>query len=233
MVKKGICHLSQIPLRANPKSSSEMVSQLLFGETYLVIEQREEWSLIQMEYDGYEGWLSKSSINFIDSLETNTKEYIQTDLIRHSVSNYTNQPLISSMGSGFTDEINSDNQRNILDIAKLFLGVPYLWGGRHFSGIDCSGFVQVLYKCIAIQLPRDASQQQKKGKPVAFKDLFEGDLVFFESNNRVTHVGMFIGDGQIIHSHGMVRIDKLNKDGIFNSETGEQSHSYHSAKRVR
>ena len=92
---KGICHLSQIPLRANPKSSSEMVSQLLFGETYLIIEQREEWSLIQMEYDGYEGWLSKSSINFIDSLETNTKEYIQTDLIRHSVSNYTNQPLIS------------------------------------------------------------------------------------------------------------------------------------------
>ena len=230
---KGICHLSQIPLRANPKSSSEMVSQLLFGETYLVIEQQEEWSLIQMEYDGYEGWLSKSSINFIDSLETNTKEYIQTDLIRHSLNNYTNQPLISSMGSGFSDEINSDNQRNIIDIAKLFLGVPYLWGGRHFSGIDCSGFVQVIYKCIAIQLPRDASQQQKKGKPIAFKDLFEGDLVFFESNNRVTHVGMFIGDGQIIHSHGMVRIDKLNKDGIFNLQTGEQSHSYHSAKRVR
>ena len=74
---------------------------------------------------------------------------------------------------------------------------------------------------------------KKKGKPIAFKDLFEGDLVFFESNNRVTHVGMFIGDGQIIHSHGMVRIDKLNKDGIFNLQTGEQSHSYHSAKRVR
>ncbi|MDG1046325.1 MAG: C40 family peptidase [Bacteroidia bacterium] len=230
---KGICHLSQIPLRANPKSSSEMVSQLLFGETYLIIEQREEWSLIQMEYDGYEGWLSKSSINLIDSVETNIKDYIQTDLIRHSINNLTDQPLISSMGSEFSDEINSGNQRNIIDIAKLFLGVPYLWGGRHFSGIDCSGFVQVLYKCIAIQLPRDASQQQKKGKPVAFKDLFEGDLVFFESNNRVTHVGMFIGDGQIIHSYGMVRIDKLNKDGIFNLQTGEQSHSYHSAKRVR
>jgi gamma-D-glutamyl-L-lysine dipeptidyl-peptidase len=230
---KGICHLSQIPLRANPKSSSEMVSQLLFGETYLIIEQREEWSLIQMEYDGYEGWLSKSSINLIDSVETNIKDYIQTDLILHSINNFTDQPLISSMGSEFSDEINSGNQRNIIDIAKLFLGVPYLWGGRHFSGIDCSGFVQVLYKCIAIQLPRDASQQQKKGKPVAFKDLFEGDLVFFESNNRVTHVGMFIGDGQIIHSHGMVRIDNLNKDGIFNLQTGEQSHSYHSAKRVR
>ena len=230
---KGICHLSQIPLRANPKSSSEMVSQLLFGETYLIIEQREEWSLIQMEYDGYEGWLSKSSINLIDSVETNIKDYIQTDLILHSINNFTDQPLISSMGSEFSDEINSGNQRNIIDIAKLFLGVPYLWGGRHFSGIDCSGFVQVLYKCIAIQLPRDASQQQKKGKPVAFKDLFEGDLVFFESNNRVTHVGMFIEDGQIIHSHGMVRIDNLNKDGIFNLQTGEQSHSYHSAKRVR
>lgn len=230
---KGICHLSQIPLRANPKSSSEMVSQLLFGETYLIIEQLEEWSLIRMDFDGYEGWVSKSSINLIDSSGINAKDYIQTDLVLHSVNIFTNQPLISSIGSEFTDVINSDNRHNILDLAKLFLGTPYLWGGRHFSGIDCSGFVQVVYKCMAIQLPRDASQQQKKGKPIAFKDLFEGDLVFFESNNCVTHVGIFIADGQIIHSHGMVRIDKLNNDGIFNSQTGEQSHVYHSSKRLR
>jgi SH3-like domain-containing protein len=65
---RGICHLSQIPLRADPKSSSEMVSQLLFGETYVILEQHEEWSLVQMDYDDYKGWLSKTSIHKIESL---------------------------------------------------------------------------------------------------------------------------------------------------------------------
>ncbi len=230
---RGICHLSQIPLRADPKSSSEMVSQLLFGETYVILEQHEEWSLVQMDYDDYKGWLSKSSIHKIESLELKSKTFLQTDFIQHSTNFFTNQPLISSIGSEFSEQTGSNNQSSVLELAKLFIGVPYLWGGRHFSGIDCSGFVQVVYKCSGVQLPRDASQQQKVGKAIAFMDLFEGDLVFFESNNRVTHVGIYMGNGQIIHSHGMVRVDELRKDGIFNLQTGEQSHSYYSAKRVR
>ena len=230
---RGICHLSQIPLRADPKSSSEMVSQLLFGETYTIIEQRAEWSFIHMDYDGYEGWLSKSSIHIMDISQTDSEIFLQTDLVKHTNNFLTDQPLISSIGSEFREEIYSNKQLGVLEIARLFLGVPYLWGGRHFSGIDCSGFVQVVYKCLNVPLPRDASKQQKIGKSIAFKDLFDGDLVFFDNDNRVSHVGIYMGNGKIIHSHGMVRIDELRKEGIFNSQTSEQSHSYYSAKRVR
>jgi gamma-D-glutamyl-L-lysine dipeptidyl-peptidase len=225
----GICHVSQIPIRSHPASNAEMVSQLLYGETYRILKSENDWSFIAMDYDGYEGWISNTSIYHWTQ---EVPRYTQLDILQHTISDLCNQPLCSSMGSQLVIEKKISTQ-SISEIAKKFLGSPYLWGGRHFSGIDCSGFVQVVYKCVNILLPRDASQQQKQGKAVPFADLFEGDLVFFENNNRVTHVGIFIGDGQIIHAHGMVRMDSIQKEGILNVQTQEQSHTYHSAKRIR
>ena len=228
-MEKGICHVAQIPVRGEPRSSAEMVTQLLYGETYTIIDQEEDWYKIRMDYDGYEGWLSDSSIcNYIKR-----QTYIQKGIFENNQNDIDKGTVISSMGSELQFVGLNAQYLRVVELAKLFLGTPYLWGGRHFSGIDCSGFVQVIYKVLGVKLPRDASQQQKVGKPVAFDNLFEGDLVFFHKNERIGHVGISLGNGKVIHSHGMVRIDKLTKEGIFDSDTELQTHYYHSAKRLR
>ena len=111
--------------------------------------------------------------------------------------------------------------------ALSFLNAPYLWGGRSLFGIDCSGFAQVVYKICGIPLPRDANQQVEMGSAVNFvSESVPGDLAFFgESEEDITHVGIILDGGRIIHSSGKVRIDKFDHQGIFVRETGSYSHS--------
>ena len=106
----------------------------------------------------------------------------------------------------------------LIHFSKLLLGSPYLWGGTSTKAIDCSGFVKTIYFTSGIILARDASQQFLHGIPVEYSSssdsLRKGDLIFFGYNNkgvkRITHVGMYIGDTEVIHSSGMVRINSLD-----------------------
>jgi len=99
--------------------------------------------------------------------------------------------------------------------AKRFLGHPYLWGGNSAKGFDCSGLVKTVYRLHNIQLPRDANMQVLAGQEVTidslYSNLMPGDLLFFGPHqNRITHVAMYIGHGEIIQSDGLVRIDSLD-----------------------
>ena len=113
------------------------------------------------------------------------------------------------------------NESTIVNTAYDFMGLPYLWGGTSLKGVDCSGFTKTVYYMNGIVLPRDASQQVHIGELVNTKEDFDslkpGDLLFFgrkeseTEKEKVTHVAIYIGNKQYIHSSGRVRINSFEK----------------------
>ena len=115
-----------------------------------------------------------------------------------------------------------DHEDLIFSNALSMKGVPYLWGGNSSKGNDCSGFTQTVFKTAGIQLPRDARQQAQIGELVKIEDLEKGDLLFFGSGERVTHVGISMGGNDFIHQgsklEGKVDIHSLDPGSpIYNS----------------
>jgi cell wall-associated NlpC family hydrolase len=145
---------------------------------------------------------------------------------------------LGNMGYNFSGHyFNRDEQVPSVELVKQlsekWLNVPYLWGGRTPLGVDCSGFVQVIYKLMGIDLPRDTWQQAQVGKRVKkFGEVKTGDLAFFDNKEDIVHVGILHDDGKIIHSSGKVRIDLITNKGIINSETGKLTLRLKTVRRV-
>ena len=252
----GICNLSIVPLRIEPSDSSEMVSQLLFGEHFKILEIRKKWSRIRISFDNYEGWIDTKQYeeiteeNFIDlensnktlaseliDLATDEKENSITVPLASCLPFYNNQNLlINNTTFKYEGTVISQQQPKeaIIEIAFKYLNAPYLWGGKTPFGIDCSGFTQMVYKLCGYKLLRDATQQATQGEVLSFIEESEpGDLAFFDnSEGIITHVGIIMKDNYIIHTHGKIRVDRIDHSGIFNIDTHRHTHKLRVIKKI-
>lgn len=255
MNRPAFCSASIAPLRSEPSDAAEMVSQLLFGEPVSVIENSEQWWKVRSLIDNYEGWTDfklltevreKDLKRWMDGLtvEPSFSRTINGEFGKQRISRGSFVPFSDeksfSIGKhefSFEDEsnfeINSDRTQAVIDLATDYLNTPYLWGGKSTMGIDCSGLVQTVFRCVELNLPRDAYQQEEHGTSVDFDDRQAGDLVFFiNSKQKVHHVGILINENEIIHAHGFVRIDDLTAQGIKRRTDDVLSHKFHSIKRL-
>ncbi|MGE0088619.1 MAG: NlpC/P60 family protein [Bacteroidales bacterium] len=252
-MESGIISKSLAAIRKEPHETSEMVNQMIFGETFDIVENYKGWLRIISHFDQYHGWLD-SRLSSIISENRSSNFRIASTLFKAKEDN-SEFPINLCPGTVLTDYIDgtfscgnsklhqldnpfedfSGNQADtIVQMAKRYINSPYLWGGRSPYGIDCSGLVQVVYRIADISLPRDASQQATAGSTVEFIDHVKtGDLAFFDNEEgAITHVGIISNKEQIIHSSGFVRVDKFDHQGIFNVNTKQYSHKLRVIKRV-
>lgn len=250
----GICNLSIIPLRAEASDRSEIVSQVLFGEHFEILETVLPWTKIRLQYDGYEGWIDHKQYQSIteENYKLLSKEAIilNADLVQY-VTSPKNTLLPVTIGASLSflnhSDINTENydfegfkvtgikpKADLVATSYQYLNSPYLWGGKTPFGIDCSGFTQMVYKLNGYKLLRDASQQATQGEVLSFIEESEpGDLAFFDNEEgKIIHVGIMLENNYIIHASGKVRIDRLDHLGIYNAEQNRHTHRLRVIKKM-
>ena len=224
----------------NPTYRSDIVNQALLGESVEVINTENDFDLVK-QTDGYEGWIKNNQLApdypNLESKKTITSHAVQI-FSEKDESSYPVRDAVIGCRLNVIEEVDDWfkiqlpdkkigwilkkhfgefpklSRENVVKLAKQFLGYPYFWGGRSTYGLDCSGLTQTVFGLLGFQLPRDSYMQRDATKeiPKNISDSEEGDLFFFGDDNiKVDHVGIALGDYEIIHARGMVKINSLNK----------------------
>lgn len=251
MVEYVIAHCTVTPVRQEPSEGSEQLTQLLFGEVCEVLNRLPRWTKIRSTLDGQEGWvdfkmLSPAPISSQEVKGERLKikdEGVISVPMAIATDMETSEELMLTLGTRLPNyshgtfevlgkqylinpatvrgERREARGEEICAIAQTLLNTPYLWGGKNAMGMDCSGFTQVVYAAMGVNLLRNAREQMTQGELVpSLAEAQPGDLAFFDHADRdpkatnISHVGLLLSPTEIIHCSGCVHIDTIDEQGI-------------------
>jgi len=216
-MKSNFLNSSLTNIYSKPASNSEVLSQILYGEKFKILNKKKGWVKIKTNYDNYIGYIKND--NFYENFKPEQKIFKLKSKIFIKKNNKflpTKNFLYFASGVSYlnkyknfiefkknnwikksdTKEI-SHQEKNFLKIIKLFLNSKYLWGGKTSDGIDCSALIQVYFYYNRIFFPRDSKNQIKFCKKKSKKKLSKGDIIFWKG-----HVGLCLNNSKFIHAYG-------------------------------
>jgi len=258
-MKIGISFQAFVPLRLDPKNSSEMISQVLFGEGFSIKDESADWLLISLDFDNSEGWVSRESVQVLESLEKESNRFDQEHCIVAypsimAVDLKSGQQVILPAGScwpsatelnvklgdRFFEVLSKDGllrpgaDIELEETGNGLLSIPTIRGGRCGFGFDGPGLIQMLCRLRGLRLPRSSKAQAEMGITINFmNEVIAGDLAFFDNMDGVIdHVGILLEGGRILHAFHQVRIDRFDQQGIYCAERDRYTHKLRIIKRL-
>ena len=216
-MKNNFFNKSVANINLKPNSSSEITSQILYGEKFQILSTKKNWVQIKTNYDNYVVYLKKDKF-YKEFKPTNKICKLKSKIFKKKGNKFlsTNDFLFFGSGISVINEINdyiefdknkwikktdtkkiNHYEKNFIKILKLFLGCKYLWGGKTFKGIDCSALIQIYFYYNRKYFPRDSKDQGKFCKKKVNKKLLKGDIIFWKG-----HVGICLNRSKFIHAYG-------------------------------
>lgn len=237
------CAMPIAPVKKSPEHRSELVTQLLFGDVVQILEKSGVWVKIRILQDNYEGYVIAMQLSKISPSEAEhyEKHYALVNVLSTTAENgyfpltmgcRIPTALIQNIGEQIHVKLpypktliipkkevifNNLPTDKVIELAKQFLYAPYLWGGKSIFGLDCSGFTQIIFRMMGIVIYRDAYQQATQGQKISsLSNARIGDLIFFRKpdGTKISHVGIYIGNNEVIHSAGYVHIGRVDEVGL-------------------
>lgn len=254
----GVCHLNIIPVYTKPIDESQMYSQMLFGETCVILEKKnKQWFKISTTICNLIGWVKSTQITLIDEILYNkisqqpaisleVSHPLFNDEVTKNIVIGSSLPCFDGISCTMPDGKYIYNgqaiQEDRLDfttdlfvkIARRYLYSPELKGGRSPFGIDSGALIQLVFGFFNLNLPRYPHEQFLEGEIIDFTELAqEGDIAFCEDQEgHIHHAGIVLGDKKVLHVHGCVRIDKIDHHGFYNYDLRKYTHKLRIIKRV-
>ncbi len=165
-----------LKVREQPSLNTPVITFVSKGEELIVLDQLDGW--VKVDLDGEEAYVSADYVTVEDRLQTAV----------------TMKDLLQEYGVQST-------RAQLVEYAKQFIGNRYVWGGVSLTnGVDCSGFTMQIYKRYGVSLPHHAASQANYGTRVTAETIRPGDLIFYSKGGRINHVGIYIGNGQVLHA---------------------------------